>query len=395
MSKLPPLTAAFDRGPTRYFHGRETIRRSFKNLLDRAYASKTGTTFLIHGAPGAGKSALLHECEKIAEAAEWQAAIIDPPNLWEVDSLRESLGLRKKFSFRAGEAGFSIFGFASAKVSTDKSMQTVKRLLQKGEKPLLLILDEAQRLGATNAPEGPQKIIASTILNAIHNGQLNKPVVLLAAGLNPTLTAFQTLDISRFSRDCAVELGALSKESERLVIEDWIKKEGRCKGDPTVWVDAIARETYGWPQHIQCYAGLASEYLQANSGVMTPDGLSSVLEAGHEDREKYYEGRLVRFRPDEIGCLATSIAEVSPGKTMDYLDIIHPMARKYGDDQAKELFEMFEEKGILEKTKTGYIVSIPSMHTWLKETYTQEKIEMPRETQKVRAEHSRGLGFER
>ncbi len=384
-----------DRGHAKYFHGRTKILGDFQGVLRYSFQNTWGTTFLIHGAPGAGKSALLYECERIAKAANWKVAVIDPPALWEVDSLVDSLDLRKELNIKAGEIGVSIPGFASAKVSADTSTQTVKRLLQKGEKPLLLILDEAQTLIDVSIPGSPQKIIASSILNAIHNGQLNKPVVLLAAGLNPTLTAFQTLDISRFSRDCAVELGALSKESERLVIEDWIKKEGRSKGDPTVWVDAIARETYGWPQHIQCYAGLASEYLQANDGVMTPDGLSSVLEAGHEDREKYYEGRLVRFRPDEIRCLATSMAEVSPGKTMDYLDIIHPMARKYGDDQAKELFEMFEEKGILEKTKAGYIVSIPSMHTWLKETYTQEKIEMPRETQKVRAEHSRGSGFER
>ncbi len=109
MSKLPPLTAAFDRGPTRYFHGRETIRRSFKNLLDRAHASKTGTTFLIHGALGAGKSALLHECEKIAEAAEWQAAIIDPPTLWEVDSIAGIPGFEKEVQFQGWGSRFFHF----------------------------------------------------------------------------------------------------------------------------------------------------------------------------------------------------------------------------------------------------------------------------------------------
>ncbi len=395
MSKLPPLTAAFDRGPTRYFHGRETIRRSFKNLLDRAHASKTGTTFLIHGAPGAGKSALLHECEKIAEAAEWQAAIIDPPNLWEVDSLRESLGLRKKFSFRAGEAGFSIFGFASAKVSTDKSMQTVKRLLQKGEKPLLLILDEAQRLIDISTPGTPQKIIASTILNAIHNGQLNKPVVFLAAGLNPTLKAFETFGISRFAKDCLVKLGALNKESERLVIRDWLTKEGGCKGDPTVWVDAITQETHGWPQHIQCYAGLASEYLQANGGVTTPDGLTSVLEAGHEDRIEYYKGRLVDFYADQIQCLVNSLPDHPSEKPTPRTEILSALTKKYGDAEAKDLFKRFIEKGIIEEHGMGFVVPIPSMHTWLKDTHGVQKIEMPPKQQKIRLEGGRDSGFER
>ncbi len=43
----------------------------------------------------------------------------------------------------------------------------------------------------------------------------------------------------------------------------------------------------------------------------------------------------------------------------------------------------------------GYSVPIPSMHTWLKETYTRERTEIPRETQNVRVERDRGSGLER
>ncbi len=32
---------------------------------------------------------------------------------------------------------------------------------------------------------------------------------------------------------------------ERVVIQDWLQLEGRAKGDPTPWIDAIARETHG------------------------------------------------------------------------------------------------------------------------------------------------------
>ncbi len=384
-----------DRGPSPYFHGRTKILRTFQEILRYSIQNIWGTTFLIYGAPGAGKSALLYECERIAEAAEWQVAIIDPPSLWEVDSLRESLGLRKKLSFKAGEAGFSIFGFASAKVSADTSTQTVKRLLQKGEKPLLLILDEAQRLGGTNAPADSQVTTASNILNAIHNGQLNKPVVLLAAGLNPTLKAFETFDISRFAKGCLVKLGALSKESERLVIEDWIKKEGRGQGDPTAWLDAITQETHGWPQHIQCYAGLASVHLEANGGVMLPDGLAFVLEAGHEARKAYYKGRLVDFYADQIQCLVNSLPDHPSEKPTPRTEILSALTKKYGDAEAKDLFKRFIEKGIIEEHGMGFVVPIPSMHTWLKDTHGVQKIEMPPKQQKIRLEGGRDSGFER
>ena len=58
----PPLTAAFDRGASKYFHGRRQILRDFRKLAERAIQAKSGTTFLIQGAPGAGKTALLAEC---------------------------------------------------------------------------------------------------------------------------------------------------------------------------------------------------------------------------------------------------------------------------------------------------------------------------------------------
>ena len=73
-----PLTAAFDRSPARYFHGRKQILHDFKELLVHAAQAKSGTTFLIQGAPGAGKTALLHECEKLALTAKWKTANIDP-----------------------------------------------------------------------------------------------------------------------------------------------------------------------------------------------------------------------------------------------------------------------------------------------------------------------------
>ncbi len=104
---------------------------------------------------------------------------------------------------------------------------------------------------------------------------------------------------------------------------------------------------------------------------MTQDGLSFVLEAGHQVRKECYKQRLRDFKPSESQCLARSIADVQPGIPMDDMDISSSMIEKFGDNKAEKLFKKFEEKGILEKTPTGYIVPIPSMHTWLKETCIQ------------------------
>ena len=65
--KDPAITATFDRGEAKYFHGRTQILEDFRKLVERSDRAKSGTTFLIQGAPGAGKTALLAECAKQAK----------------------------------------------------------------------------------------------------------------------------------------------------------------------------------------------------------------------------------------------------------------------------------------------------------------------------------------
>ncbi len=295
----PPLTAATDRGPSPYFHGRESIRNNFKNLLDRSHASNTGTIFLVHGPLGAGKTALLYECQKYALEAGWNVVLIPPTALWDTNELLNALGKGRKMQLTRGSGKFGVNALIKLEAGVDFTLpekdRTPLEVLGGTKKPLLMVLDEAQVLSTEDISPTNHRSTATSLLTFIHNGNIGKPAILLAAGLGTTKASFGKLGISRFGRDCVVELGALSKKSERLVIEDWIKKDGEGQGDPSAWVDAIVQETHGWPQHIQCYADLASVYLQANGGIMTQDGLTSVLEAGHEARKAYYQGRLVDF----------------------------------------------------------------------------------------------------
>ncbi len=71
------------------------------------------------------------------------------------------------------------------------------------------------------------------------------------------------------------------------------------------------------------------------------------------------------------------------------------LTKEYGNDEAKNLFKCFIEKGILEECGTGFAVPIPSMHTWLKGCFAKEKIDLSREQQKVHVERGRDSGFER
>ena len=376
-SAPPPLTAAFDRGPAKYFHGRKEILSNFNELTERAVQAKSGTTFLIQGAPGAGKTALLEECETMAKDQGWKTAKIDPPALWDPEALRDFLGLRK-FPITGGSLQIGPKNVASAAITVELTSRTIGKILRKGKQPLLLTLDEAQTLGTTSAPPSDQTRTVTNVLKAIHNGNLNHPVILMAAGLGTTVDTFESLGISRFSGKCFVELGALSKESERAVIHDWLKKDGGARGDPEEWMHSIAQETHGWPHHILSYVEPATRHLRDYDGMMNADGLNTVLEAGRRFRSDYYERRVDDFHGDQIQCLAKSIANRPSGYPVLRRDIMSSLTKEYGASEAEQLFQCFLEKGILGKRGVGYAIPIPSMHNWLENEYAHiQEMEMP------------------
>ncbi len=390
-SPIPDYVA--DRGPTKYFHGRVRILANFDKLVKDSMEPGGGSTFLIQGAPGVGKTALLYECEKLAKESDWRIAKIKPTALWTPGELRTSLGQKVRSKLPKNvQIGLQL---GQAGVVAEWARATTLSILGAGKKPLLLILDEAQTLGTTNKPPSQELAgVATNVLDSIHNGGLERPVILLAAGLGPTLEAFETLEISRFAEGCVVELGALSKESERAVIRDWLVKEGGAKGDPTAWIHAIAQQTHRWPRHVHSYARHAAEHLKEKGGLMTPQGLKIIMELGEEGRKQYYKQRVSKFRGDQLQCLMKSMGEADKGKTARYKVIMSSMVDEYGREEAKNLFDLFIEKGILEEHEEGYAISIPSMHTWLNEKYGLERTEPTRE-RKARPTPPKDFGMER
>ncbi|MCY4672604.1 MAG: ATP-binding protein, partial [Bacteroidetes bacterium] len=123
------MSAAFDRGPAKHFHGRKKILGDFDGLLKHYSNNATGGTFLIQGAPGAGKTALLSECGRRAQEAGWRIARVPGLSaLWRPSALHSSL-----YSGKSLLDGRVI----------DRSAGSVLEMLRGGVGPLLLKLDEA------------------------------------------------------------------------------------------------------------------------------------------------------------------------------------------------------------------------------------------------------------
>ncbi len=378
VGKSSPPPTGRDRGPAAFFHGRKAIISSFETTLSDTIALNAGTTFLIQGAPGAGKTALLDKLRLAAEDQKWKTAEIGPAALWDVKSLRESIPDRNILKRLSGKVNAGLPEGGSIEISMKDSVETIKKVLRSGRKPLLLILDEAQHLGIEGVVPNEMRGVVTGVLDEIHNGKLGRPVVLLAAGLGTTESAFDSLGISRFVGDCIVGLGPLDRESERAAIRDWIVKEGAAKGNPDPWIDAIAKETHGWPQHIISYVKPAVRYLKSNHRQMTDDGLRIVLEKGSEFRLQYYRQRARGIPMEQRQSIAKAIVDIPLGETKTYKEIMGVLMQEYDEQFADNLFNKALKKGIIDERDDGdYGIPIPSMQTWLIEAYGRKQADMP------------------
>lgn len=96
----------------------------FIKLSERAIQAKSGTTFLIQGAPGAGKTALLAECAKIVKDRKWKIAPIHPSDLWIPDQLQQALYPKRGSRVMSGSGGLNLAGVAKGEVTAERIPDT-------------------------------------------------------------------------------------------------------------------------------------------------------------------------------------------------------------------------------------------------------------------------------
>ena len=356
----------------KYFHGRADHLKTFRKWMDRAEKQERGTSFLVQGPPGVGKTALLYECRKRAHEEGWITALISTNALWDPDILRHDLGKSTGAELTEifGELGITAGGVTgSAKLGgkMNPAKEHTKKILASAKAPLLLILDEAQTLAIPGVLPEAQREVTVPLLESIHLGTMGTPVILLAGGLGKTADIFDDLGISRHKDGCLIELHALKKENERAILTDWLVKEGKAKGDVTSWVEKIMQETHGWGQHINAYKEAAVDHLQETGGEMNSEGLGLVIAAGAELRRKYYEGRVLKFVAQERRSLARIMTEIPRDGVLEEDDILNPLVKEYGAERGRELFFLSVQKGVFyyNNDRGAYSAPIPSMRDWL------------------------------
>ena len=364
----------YDRGRARYFHGRGEVLSSLAARRARAFESDQGTTFLIQGAPGAGKTALLHQCAVEAAEDGWAVVEIYTQALYDPKSMSQCLG--EPYIIQSERSlGATPWVASVSRSKTEAGISSVCHLLNvtaQETKGLLVVLDEVQDI--VDYVDHPRKPEVKDTLKLIHNGKVGSPVILLAGGLGTSEDAFNSLGISRFYDGCVVNLGRLSPAPERAIIRDWLVQDGGAKGDVTPWIDAIAGETHGWPQHIIAFAEPAAHIVRSSRGQVTPRGLEAVLRQGQQRKKNYYFARVRKLSKQDRMTLGKALATLPPGTSMEEPDVLRILAQNHARAEAKRIFELIVHKGVLARTQEGdFAVPIPSMHHWLVDQYRRAR----------------------
>ena len=369
VESFPPKSTRYrDRGPAKHWNGRKEILDYFLEVLKETEKVKGGPIFLVQGAPGVGKTALLDQCMKIAKG--WKTVVIKPESLWDTSDMMLRLGAAEKgkvagFSAELGGGYENAHGTVKFEIDRDTKKITMEEVIEKESTPLLLVLDEAQALGLDYVITPERRGPVRAILDKIHNGDFERPVLLLAAGLGMTARALKSLNISRLEVESRFEMGALDKEEEIAVIVDWMRKEGNAKGDLTEWIDRIMQETHGWPQHIIAYMKPAVRQIRKDNRKLTPKGLDSVLKVGEGLRLKYYKERTEDLTYDEFNGLTELFQHVSLEVGLTDEEI----KRVVGEGG----FERALSEGVLYKKGRRYSIPIPSLRDYMVREWLIEK----------------------
>ncbi len=358
-----------ERDKARYFHGRKEEISRFKDLMVESKIKNIGSSFLVQGSPGVGKTALLEECKKIAKKSRWTIVDIGIGTLMnEIDFFyRITKNKDPKTVIQSQEINLGLWK-ASLTTKTREEINYVNEELVKST-PLLLVLDEAQVLGIDGVVSTENKAKVVEFLKQYHNLQSKKGFIMLFGGLGMTKDILQSFGLSRFNSEYTINLQKLEKQAERNIIEDWIKKEAKAKGNPEDWIDKISTRTYQWPRHIISYCNAIHNQL-LDSKALSQENLNNVLEKGDALKKVYYEQRCTGLLIEDCEAVASAIKTLP--KFFRKSEVIHFFTKEESLLKPEELFQNCLSRGIFHLNNNRlFSVPIPSFKTWLIDEYSR------------------------
>lgn len=366
-----------DRDVAPFFAGREQEIARFDSALREAAYKDQAVFRIFQGAPGCGKTSL---------AARLKARRSDDVLFVALDN--EDLASRQALATRIKEeaddnanlgvriTAATLRGVAEAFKATSVSEGIDKRAgaLARRGRTVVLHLDEAQTVFQREAD----------VVRDLHRRGIGVPCVCLFTGLSHTEDRIRSLEgLSRLARNATVNMGRMADAECEASTAMMLEKLGveTAAAERRKAIGVVVEESHGWPQHLFCtQQALCRELLRTNGDL---DGVD--LERSRAEslvaRQAYYTGRLAYGELARWPALVAAVAgQVMREQANTEPELTKLCRREIGrlklhEDQdftadPLDFVRQMVEKGVLSfAPDRHYIVPIPSMLTWLRETH--------------------------
>ncbi len=362
-------------------------------------------TWLIQGAPGAGKSALLSHLQNLWRARENGPVVvrIEPTELRNESEVTRTIanciipnhGARILDSVSAvdGSLGFSMIIKGSGKVTDREQSSTLvlqdlaklyskgaatvfKRILKGGSvkppelRPIVVMIDEVQMFT-------PEDV---AVLFKLHNGAHGLPILAVLYGLAYSKAKLAAEKISRFATSSGQShvqtLGPLetgeAAESVRAMLDGYrIKGRGH-----TDLPDRISEWCNDWPQHLFHYmVGLANQ-LKVNDRDLAGVDAAAVRSFGDRCRVQYYQDRLDVSPISKCTVLLAEVARTIGATGCDWADLEEMLENRVWKKskvrstmpknmEPTEFIETMVAAGMVHQVDTTVTMPIPSFRQYL------------------------------
>ena len=301
-----------------------------------------GNTILIHGAPGAGKTALVCEIarrlEKEGAATFVQPEIPAPGRVRAIyaalatalagarpDLDRTTVRADTTLSIRPGGVGGDRSEGTSVAPPTLEDPESIAEIRAgrpwRSNERAVVFIDEIQNI----APD-PQAD-ECRLVRALH-AQDRIPVLLVCSGLSNSEDALGRAGLSRLGTENCIPLGSLTPvetlDCARATL-DFVRQRGLPGSDGAAqrWAGRIASSSDGWPRHLQNYFTATWETLAAQDiPSLDAADLDATIRRGDARREDYYIKRISRtgLPVSVIGALHEQLAL---GKSLDEYQVMN------------------------------------------------------------------------
>ena len=362
-----------DRELTKFFVGRDweigriakRVKQVVRKQQEQVDKPAAGSTMLITGVPGAGKTALMDRLRTQWSEPKGNGPIGIPLDLKDLKSHdRMANAIMKQFPGSWTDFGLSLVsslridvGVAGAELGIRERKSSLRDLTR----PVVLFIDEIQALPASkDAPE-------VQMLNSLHLGTHGKPVFAVLAGLAHAKNVLAEVEISRLGSRAVIPLGPLSTdeaaESARRFLDAF-----RVAGDRRLWPETIANWSDGWPMHVHNGLKALAKELAVNGGDLDRIDPLAVKRQAMGLRTGYYRDRTHGAFSEHQGLLARVMEEIrDTGNSAS--DILGLLTSHGGDSPAgmapEDAFRALLSRGLIQRrpgtAADRYACPIPSL----------------------------------